>query len=226
MRPAFAKIGDLFRVQESLPEIVCALGFARGLETLAVLVRQELRCTEFDANATAVCLRGVDEHLIHVEAETGKPSLTDFEQDLRRTLKRMHSDKVSGAKTFATRSNHRPPALACRSAKRRHETYELVPQDLGSPSAPFSTPHFYTFRQNWVIYRKHRKGRGRASVRFSPMKMRIRNLEQAYAKKGKNTVLDFAELGLTTWLPRQTSRVIDVAGKKTSRKRRNKIRPP
>ena len=36
----------------------------------------------------------------------------------------------------------------------------------------------------------------------------------------------FAELGLTTWLPRQTSRGADVAGKKTSRKRRNKIRPP
>jgi hypothetical protein len=33
--------------------------------------------------------------------------------------------------------------------------------------------------------------------------MRIRNLEKACAKKGKNTVLAFAELGLTTWLPRR-----------------------
>ena len=44
-----------------------------------------------------------------------------------------------------------------------------------------------------------------------------KHVSEILGKDAQKAGLDFAELGLTTWLPRQTSRVADVAGKKTSR---------
>lgn len=102
VRPAFAKIGDLFRGQERLPEIVCAFGFARALETLARLVRQESDVEDWAVLESmllrqAGCLLSLDDHFDKVETATAKLSLIDFDHCLSRTLNRMHHGMIAKA---------------------------------------------------------------------------------------------------------------------------------
>ncbi len=148
-RPSFAKIGDFFRCEARLPEIVCAFGFSRALETLAALVRQESGVQDWASLESifirqARCFRGVD---AEVEAGRETRSIAEYYKYLLATLNQTHFAKKSIALKGGTDDLLDIRFADYRVFKEHHDF-------LASSKMPLRFPEFIkNFEELWWISR-------------------------------------------------------------------------